>query len=163
MKLMLTTFATAVLLTSLSGLASAQSTPEVKTDSSRVERMDKMHARMGERHAKHLSELKAKLKLESQQESAWATFAQSMQPAAKPMARPDPVSMQKLTTPERIDQMQALKAQRDAEMQKRADATKTFYGTLNAEQKKLFDTVTAKAMEGRMGHEGRHHNHHGHH
>ncbi|WP_233253593.1 Spy/CpxP family protein refolding chaperone [Limnohabitans sp. 2KL-1] len=163
MKSILTRFVTVALITSLSGLALAQTAPESKTDASRMERMDKMHARMNERHGKHLSELKAKLKLEATQEAAWTTFEQSMQKPGKSMARPDRASLQKLTTPERIDQMQAHKAQRDAEMQKHADATKTFYGTLNAEQKKLFDSETARAMHNQMGHEGKHQGHHGHH
>ena len=166
MKSIRTTLIATALLAGLSGLAWAQTAPVAKTDAPRAERMDKMHARMGERHAKHLAELKGQLKLEAGQESAWATFAQSMQPPAKPMARPDRAAMQKLTTPERIDQMQAHKAQRDAEMQKRADATKTFYATLNAEQKKVFDAETARVMQGmqgmggRMGQDGGHHGHH---
>jgi periplasmic protein CpxP/Spy len=61
--------------------------------------------------------------------------------------------MEKLTTPERIDKMRAMRVQRDTEMDKRADATKAFYATLNAEQKKIFD---AEAMN-RGGHHGEHH------
>ena len=72
-----------------------------------------------------------------------------------------------MTTPERLEQMQAHKAQRDAQMKKHADATKTFYAALNSTQKKVFDTETARAMSSMMrgnGH-GRHqgHNQHGHH
>ena len=52
--------------------------------------------------------------------------------------------------------MQALKAQRDAEMTKRGDATKTFYAALTPEQKKVFD---AEAL--RMGPFGRNGGHHG--
>mgnify|MGYP000387936472 CR=1 FL=1 len=59
----------------------------------------------------------------------------------------DRAAMAKLSTPERIDQMQALHAQRDAEMKKRGDATKTFYAGLNAEQKKTFDAETARFMQ----------------
>lgn len=163
MKSIRTTLIATALLAGLSGLALAQTAPVAKTDAPRAERMEKMHARMGERHAKHLAELKGKLKLEAGQESAWATFAQSMQPPAKPMAHPDRAALQKLTTPERIDQMQAHKAQRDAQMQKHADATKTFYAALNAEQKKVFDAETARAMQGMhkgMRHGSDHANHH---
>jgi protein CpxP len=59
--------------------------------------------------------------------------------------------MEKLSTPERIDKMKALRAQRDAEMDKRATATKTFYAALTPEQQKVFD---AQHMRG--GH-GAHH------
>ena len=101
---------------------------------------------MGERHARHLAELKTRLKLGADQEAAWKTFTDAMQPPAAPPARADRAAMDKLTTPERIDQMQALHAQRDAEMKKRGDATKTFYASLNAEQKKTFDAETARHM-----------------
>lgn len=153
----------ATLAASLSGLAMAQTAPEAKTDAPRTERMHKMHAKMGERHAKHLADLKGKLKLEASQESAWTAFEQSMQAPAKPLAHPNRAAMDKLTTPERIDQMQAHKAQRDAEMQKHAEATKTFYAALNTGQKKVFDAETARAMH-TMGHGTRHgEGHHGHH
>lgn len=163
MKSIRHTLIACALLASLSGLALAQTVPETKTDSPRAQRMEQMHTPMGERHAKHWADLKGKLKLEAGQESAWTTFAQSMQPSGQRMAHPDRATLQKLTTPERIDQMQAHKAVRDADMQKRAEATKTFYAALNAEQKKVFDTETARMMQG-MGHkmsrDGGHHNHH---
>jgi Spy/CpxP family protein refolding chaperone len=168
-----TLIATALIagLSSLSHLALAQTTPDGKTSGPRAERMDKMHAQMGERHTKHLADLKGKLKLEASQETAWAAFEQSMQPAAQAMAHPDRAAMAKMTTPERIDQMQAHKAQRDAQMQKHAEATKTFYAALNATQKKVFDAETAKGMRGGMNGMGgamkgsmRHgEGHHGHH
>ena len=115
---------------------------------------------MAERHAKHLAELKAKLKLEAGQEGAWKTFAESMQPPATPPVRLDRAALAKMTTPERIDQMQAWHAQRDAEMKKHAEATKTFYAGLNAEQKKTFDGETARFMQREMG-PGMHHHGHG--
>lgn len=105
-----------------------------------------MRDRMTERHAKHLTELKAKLKLDAGQETAWKTFADAMQPPAAPPARPDRAALEKLTTPERIDQMQALHTQREADMKKRGDATKAFYASLNSEQKKTFDQETARHM-----------------
>ena len=110
-----------------------------------------MRERMTERHTRALAELKTKLKLDAGQEAAWKTFAEAMQPPAVPPARPDRAAMEKLTAPERIDQMQALHAQRDAEMKKRGDATKTFYAALNAEQKKVFDADTARFMSGGLG------------
>ena len=164
MKSIRNTLIAASLWVGLTGLTLAQTAPEAKTNGPRAERMDKMQTKMGERHAKHLAELKGKLKLEAGQETTWAAFEQSMQMPGKSMARPDRVAMAKLTTPERIDQMQAHKVQRDAEMQKHADATKTFYAALNASQKKVFDTETARAMQsmgGGMRHgEGGHHGHH---
>lgn len=163
MKSIRNTIIASALLASLSGLALAQATPEAKTEGARAQGMAKMHAKMGERHAKHLTELKGKLNLAADQENAWTAFSQSMQMSGQAMAHPDRAAMQKLTTPERIDQMQAHKAGRDAHMQKRADATKTFYAALNAEQKKVFDAETARAMQGMDHKMGRHGEHHGHH
>lgn len=112
-----------------------------------------MRERMAQRHAKHLGELKTKLKLDASQETTWKTFADSMQPPAQRM-HPDRAALAKLSTPERIDQMQAQHAQRDAEMRKRGEATKVFYAGLNTEQKKTFDAETARFMQGGMGMDG---------
>ena len=99
-------------------------------------------AKRAERVAKHLAELKAKLKITPAQEGGWSTFAASMQPPAKAMERPDHAAFAKLTTPERIDKMRALRDARNTRMDQRAAATKTFYGTLTADQKKTFDETT---------------------
>lgn len=98
--------------------------------------------RMQERRARHLADLKTKLKLDVSQEGAWSTFTASMQPP--PMAqRPDRAAMraefEKLTTPQRLDRMQARQAERAAMAAKRADATRTFYAALKPEQQKTFD------------------------
>lgn len=115
-------------------------------------------AKMHERMLKHMAALKAKLQLTAAQEPAWATFTASMQPAAPMGLRPDRAQFAKLTTPERIDKMRALRAERDAAMDKRADATKAFYAALTPEQQKVFD---ANAMPhfgpGDHAHEGRPH------
>mgnify|MGYP000848963256 CR=1 FL=1 len=105
----------------------------------------KFEAQRAARHAQVMANLKTRLQLTSAQESAWTTFAAAMQPSPR-MASDRAqfrAEMDKLTTPERIEKMQAFKAQRDAEMTRRADATKTFYATLSPEQKKTFDTDTA--------------------
>ena len=120
--------------------------PQGQPQQMREHMHESMHGRMTERHARHLSELKAKLKLDANQEASWKTFADAMQPPATLPARPDRVAMEKLTTPERIDQMLALHTQRDADMKKHAEATKTFYASLSAEQKKTFDAETARHM-----------------
>lgn len=103
-------------------------------------------ARMAERMNRHLANLKQKLQLSPAQEGAWTSFANAMQPPAQ-MQRPDPQAMSALSTPERIDQMRAMRDRRNAEMDRRADATKAFYAQLTPEQKKTFDAETA-----RMGH-----------
>lgn len=113
---------------------------------------DRDPAKMKEYMAKRQAELKAQLALTPAQEGAWTAWTAAMQPPAG-MKRPDPAEMQKLSTPERIDRMRAMRTERNAEMDKRADATKTFYAALTPEQKKVFD---AKAMRHGDGHHGGH-------
>lgn len=115
-------------------------------------RAEKMQKRMAEHHQERQAQLKAKLKLSPEQEAAWTQFAQATQPMAhgpNGAQRPNPADMAKLTTPERIDAMQAMKAQRDAHMTQRAEATKAFYASLSAEQKVVFDAETAREGMGR--------------
>ncbi len=124
---------------------------------------ERMFGNHQERVAKRQAELKAKLKITPAQESAWTTFAASMQPPAGGMMgmRHDPkvkAEMDKLTTPERIDKMQAMRAERmktmGAEMEKRGAATKAFYAVLSTEQKAVFDAVSMRG--GRHGMGGEH-------
>lgn len=110
--------------------------------------------------AKRQAALKAKLKITPAQEGAWTSYTASMQPPAH-RARPTPeqrAEFDKLTTPQRIDKMKEMRTQRMADMSaamdKRGEATKTFYAALNAEQQKTFDTEHKKHGQ-RGGH--RHH------
>jgi len=114
----------------------------------------KMKAMMAKRHAA----LKAKLKLTPEQEGAWTTFTAAMAPPARTdHPKIDRAEMAKLTTPERIDKMHAIRTQHladmSAAMDKRDEAIKTFYAALNDDQKKIFD-----AEHNRMG--SRHGEHH---
>ena len=125
-------------------------------------------AQMQTRLAKRQADLKAQLKLTPTQEGAWTAFSASMQPPAygARMTPEQRAEMDKLTTPERIDKMRALRSQHMAEMNasmdKRGDAVKTFYVELNADQKKVFDNQHMGHMGGRggMGHGGGHGVHH---
>ena len=117
-------------------------------------------AKRAERVNKRLADLKAKLQLSQGQEAAWSTFASTMQPPATPPQRPDRAAFQSMSTPERIDQMRAMRDQRNAEMDRRAEATKAFYAQLTPEQKKTFDAESARMFQ--RGHRGMHgHGHHG--
>jgi hypothetical protein len=116
-----------------------------------------------ERMAKRQAELKAKLKITPAQEGAWTTFTAAMQPPANMAGgmmgmHHDPkvkAEMDKLTTPERIDKMQAMRAERmktmGAEMDKRGAATKAFYAVLSSEQKAVFDAVSMHGGHGMGG------------
>jgi protein CpxP len=114
-------------------------------------RMDR--SKMDSMVARHLSGLKAKLKLTAEQEGAWTTFTAAMKPPVNMgQSRPDRAEMDKLSTPERIDRMRALRTQRmadmNAAMDKRDDATKAFYAALSADQKTVFDAEHTRMGRG---------------
>lgn len=99
--------------------------------------------------AKRQADLKAKLKVTPAQEGAWTTYTAALQPT--PHARPTPeqrAEFDKLTTPQRIDKMKEMRTQRmtemNASMDKRGEATKTFYAALTPEQQKTFDAEHKK-------------------
>jgi periplasmic protein CpxP/Spy len=118
-----------------------------------------------ERMQRRLGELKQILQITPQQEGAWASWTTAIRPTQFQFQRPSRVELARMTTPERIDRMKAVRAQRGADMDKRLDATKTFYAGLNAEQKRLFDAQGMRFVRGgkagrgggRDGGHGRHH------
>ena len=113
----------------------------------------KMQAMMDKRHA----DLKTQLKITPAQEAAWTTFMAAHQAPAGMMGKQAPAmaDFAKLTTPERMDKMKELHAQRmsemTVEMDKRAAATKTFYAVLSPEQQKILDAQTMMGPGGRHG------------
>ena len=111
-------------------------------------------ARMQERMAQRQAQLKQKLQITPAQEAAWTAYVAAMNPPAN-MPRLDRAEFAKLTTPERIDRMRAMRTAHQAEMDKRGDATKTFYSALTAEQKKVFDAESSRMRRG--GHRRGHH------
>ena len=99
--------------------------------------------KMKERRAERLNSLKEKLKLESSQQTAWNSYTEALKPPAG--ARPERMKREdfaKLTTPQRLDEMQKRHAQREAAFERRASATRSFYATLSPEQQKTFDAET---------------------
>ena len=110
-----------------------------------------------QRHAQKAAALKQKLAIAPDQEGAWASFQQAMQPAAgQARAQGQRQDWKQLTTPERIDRMRELRTQRMAEQDRRGDAVKAFYATLKPEQQKTFDAEGMRMM-GQFGKKGGHH------
>jgi hypothetical protein len=105
-------------------------------------------AQMAERHAERL---RAVLQLRPEQEPALHAFISSMQPSAEQMQRrkAERGEARNLTTPERLDRMQARMTERQAAFARRADATKRFYAQLSPSQQRAFDALP-------MGHGGFH-------
>lgn len=101
-------------------------------------------ARMQAMQARHQAQLKAQLKLTPEQEPAWKTFVEATKiPAGLATPRPDPAELAKLSTPQRIDRMKAIRAQRQAElsaaMDQHGEAVKAFYAVLTPQQQQVFD------------------------
>ena len=114
----------------------------------------KMQARMDQRHAA----LKVQLKLTAAQEPAWTAFVASHTPPAAMMGQKAAMAdLAKLPTPERIDKMKEMRAQRMGEMtaamDKHGEAAKVFYAALTPEQQKVFDS---HAMQGPGKSKGKH-------
>ena len=103
-------------------------------------------ARAEKMYTHHITELKTKLHITPDQESAWKTFAEALKPQPHDgKQRPDWKSLAQLSTPERIDQLHTLRLQHQTEENTMHDqhdaAIKTFYAVLTPEQKKTFDSV----------------------
>lgn len=135
---------TADTLTVVAQATTPTNPPAVKPAAPSAEQRDQKRAERHARMQKHMAErqaaFKAELKLTPQQEPAWNAFIARTQPQA-PAARPagPREDWSKLTTPQRLDRMQALKAERDAAFTQRTEAIKSFYAALNADQQKVFD------------------------
>lgn len=98
-----------------------------------------------------IAKLKADLKLTPAQETAWNTYAATFKPGERPQ-RMEREDFAKLTTPQRIDKMREMRAQRAADADRRSEATKAFYAQLDASQQKTFDAATLH--KGHPGHHG---------
>ncbi len=87
------------------------------------------------------ADLYAKLKLSSNQESAWKAYTESTLKNVPP-SKPAKEDMEKLTAPERMQKALDMTKEKQARMEEHLKAVKTFYATLTAEQQKIFDTET---------------------
>lgn len=122
----------------------------------RTERIERMQARHAERQAK----LKAELNLGAEQEPAWNAFVARMQGDRSQRTQRERINWSELTTPQRLDKMQARMAERDAAVNQRFDAIKSFYASLDSEQQKVFDSQRMGSYQ-RTGMKGGHHRGHG--
>ena len=155
-------YALAGLLAAIGVSATAQVAPTVPPASSASHRGEHMGmhdpAKMQAMMARHQAALKAKLNITPAQEGAWTSYTAAMQPAAHAMnSTPEQrAEFDKLTTPDRIDKMRAMRTQRMTEMSTLMDqrdaAIKAFYAALNPDQQKVYDAEHKK--HGRHGSHG---------
>lgn len=116
------------------------------------------HQAHGKRMAEKAQKFQAALQLTDAQQAGWTTYREALKPAPR-AERMDRANFAKLTTPQRLDHMQQQRAQRNAEADRRAEATKAFYATLSPAQQKTFDAQSLRHGK----HAGKHRGHHGHH
>lgn len=159
MKFPMTRLAAAAVLSACAVTAQAQTPPPPGPgaqpgmhmhDPAQMQQMMQMHQQhMQERFMRRMESFKRILQLTPQQEGAWSTWAAAMRPAARQPHNPEEFA--RMTTPQRIDALKQLRAQRIAEQDRRGDATKSFYAQLTAPQQKAFDEVSMKFLA-RGGH-----------
>jgi hypothetical protein len=113
----------------------------------------RMHQRMQERMQRRMESLKRILQIAPAQEGAWNAWTSAMRPSQQAMQqRGHRGEFARMTTPERLDRMRQMRALRAQEMDRRAEATKSFYAQLTPPQQKAFDEVSLKFFGGRRGH-----------
>lgn len=95
-----------------------------------------------------LSQLHDALRLSPQQEPAWRAYAASLapDPAMEARRRSAAEMMPKLTTPRRVDLINAEMAQDMASMRRQGEAVKAFYAQLSPQQQSTFDRITAESQ-----------------
>jgi protein CpxP len=120
--------------------------------------MQQMQQHMQQRHQRRMDGLKRILQVTPQQEGAWNNWAAAMRPVPKAQQHHNREEFARMATPERLDRMRQMRAQRNAEQDRRADATKAFYAQLTGPQQKAFDEVSLKYLAKR-GHRGERHGH----
>lgn len=96
-----------------------------------------------------LDKLHADLKLQPEQEKAWADWSTPIKARAASMKRPDFEAMSKLPAPERMAQMLARMKAHEQEMEAALAATRSFYDVLTPEQRQVFDAFKPFGERGR--------------
>lgn len=94
--------------------------------------------KMRERMEKRQAELREKLNLNANQDTAWKAYVARMRPADMPQ-RPSRAEMETLSVPERMEKRLAFMKQAEQRMTERLAATRDFYAVLSPEQQKIFN------------------------
>lgn len=103
---------------------------------------DGANTRFAEQSEKRQAALHKKLNLSAEQETAWKAYTEKMQAISQSVsARPEPGDMRLLSTPERLEKMQAMMKEHEKYMEGRIAAIKAFYDVLTPEQRKVFDAM----------------------
>ncbi|MDN0077551.1 Spy/CpxP family protein refolding chaperone [Crenobacter sp. SG2303] len=140
-------------------LAGSIATPVLAADTAQPAPQEKSYHHMDPAQreawiAKRQQELHDKLKLRSNQETAWQRFATAWKPNLHEDF-PSRDAIAKMSAPERMDLELKHMKQHEIMMGQRLEALKTFYAQLTPDQKKTFDaeTMPRHHHDGAEGHE----------
>ncbi|MDH5204428.1 MAG: Spy/CpxP family protein refolding chaperone [Hylemonella sp.] len=87
--------------------------------------------------------LKEALQLTPQQQDAWNSYSDSLRRRGQDRHLPQQ-DLASTRTPERLQLMREQRKANEAEFERRAAATETFYAVLDEEQRKVFDKLSAR-------------------
>lgn len=104
-----------------------------------------------ERRAQQQQAFKDELQLSESQQAAWDRYQHAIQPQARSRDEHRHEDWSNLSTPERLDRMQARQAERQQHMEQRMQAVRDFYAQLNPEQQKAFDQRARRHGRGPRG------------
>ncbi len=142
----------------LAASALAQTPPPPPSPPVHEMRGERMHEMMQKHREAMMQDLRTVLHIRPDQEPAFSAFEASMTPPPREeRMKRDRAAMETMTTPQKLDMMQARMAEHMARMQKHIAAVKTFYAALSPEQQHVFDAL--HRMHGGMGGFGGHGGH----
>lgn len=116
--------------------APAGQAPQLHSPASGARHAD-MFERMKAHQADRQARLKERLQLTPAQEPAWNALVTELKPREKDASARQ--GWETLTTPQRLDRMEAMRQSREQAMQKRHAAIRAFYAQLTPAQQKTFD------------------------
>ena len=102
---------------------------------------------------KRQSELHDRLGLSASQEAAWNNFVVKSK-SNDHQTRPDWSELSKLSTPDRLDRILAMKKDREQAMESRVKVVKAFYAQLTPAQQKIFDESFSHRKQRHEWHHG---------
>ncbi len=145
---------TALAFTVLAAPAFAQTPPPADGGQWRRPDGQRMHEMMQKHREAEARDLHAILNIRPDQEAAFSAFEASMTPPPHEKMKHDRAAMETLTTPQKLDMMQAKMAEHMARMQQHIAAIKTFYAALSPQQQQAFDALHRMHGMGMGGHRG---------
>lgn len=94
-----------------------------------------------------IGQLKNVLKINAGQEAVWTGFVAAYTQGFNPSRNPSAAEFNAMKTPQRIEFLKNLRAEENAFLNKRYDASLALYNKLDDSQKKMFDEMTSQPVQ----------------